>query len=252
VLVVSRKTGDVIFRWGGMTHLKDKETGELEVATTLDTLSGPHNAQEIPPGVPGEGHFTVYDNGLVARGPLLASRAVEIDPYTGNLVWQSTKLFDGRLPVPFGRKHFSDFLGSAQRLPNGNTLMCEGVNGRFFQLTKELEPVWEYVNPFDGDSRFQGAVFQIQCYAPDYCPQFKNLPPAAGRAIMPPAKQTISSGDFLAWLRVQETSKLAALAAVVIAAAIIFFVFGWKLRSRRALALAAKSPPSRTSRETAK
>src|SRR5262245_65643091 len=39
-------------------------------------------------------------------------------------------------------------MGCAQRLPNGNTLITESSFGRFFEVTKEGEIVWEYVNPF--------------------------------------------------------------------------------------------------------
>ena len=41
-------------------------------------------------------------------------------------------------------------MGSAQRLPNGNTLIAESSFGRFFEVTTEGEIVWEYVNPFFG------------------------------------------------------------------------------------------------------
>ena len=76
-------------------------------------MSGPHGGQEIPPGVPGSGNFVVYDNGVVSRGALRASRGVEIDPATRELVWQSIKT-ENEMPLPFGRKHFSDFLGCAE------------------------------------------------------------------------------------------------------------------------------------------
>lgn len=36
---------------------------------------------------------------------------------------------------------------SAQRLPNGNTLICEGAGGRLFEVTPELEIVWEFISP---------------------------------------------------------------------------------------------------------
>jgi hypothetical protein len=232
MLVVSRKTGDVIFRWGGMTHL-DKETGQLELTTTVDTLSGPHGAQEIPRGVPGAGHITCYDNGLVSRGPLLSSRGVEVDPETGTLVWQSGALVENRIPVPFGRKHFSDFLGSAQKLPNGNMLLCEGVNGRFFQITEDHEEVWEYVNPFIPDERFNGSVFKIQCYAPDYCPQFNDIPPAKGPAVVPVANASVGDdgGPPAFWPR---SEWLLTLAAGMALAAGVAFALGWALRGRRA------------------
>lgn len=45
----------------------------------------------------------------------------------------------------------SDFyarnISGAQRLPNGNTLICSGPQGRIFEVTPEKEVVWEYVNP---------------------------------------------------------------------------------------------------------
>jgi hypothetical protein len=47
-----------------------------------------------------------------------------------------------------GWTFFSQFISSAQRQPNGNTLICEGANGRIFEVTPGGEIVWEYVNPF--------------------------------------------------------------------------------------------------------
>jgi hypothetical protein len=47
-------------------------------------------------------------------------------------------------------------MGSAQRLPNGNTLITEASFGRFFEVTKEGEIVWDYVNPFFGTPLFGG------------------------------------------------------------------------------------------------
>ena len=38
--------------------------------------------------------------------------------------------------------------GNAQRLPNGNTLINEASFGRFFEVTRDGEIVWEYVNPY--------------------------------------------------------------------------------------------------------
>ena len=44
-------------------------------------------------------------------------------------------------------------MSSARRLPNGNTLICEGDFGRLFQVTSDGEIVWEYVNPhFESES----------------------------------------------------------------------------------------------------
>ena len=38
-------------------------------------------------------------------------------------------------------------ISGAHRLPNGNTLICAGVRGTFFEVTPAGETVWEYVNP---------------------------------------------------------------------------------------------------------
>ncbi|XXT53909.1 hypothetical protein WMF23_20300 [Sorangium sp. So ce542] len=38
--------------------------------------------------------------------------------------------------------------GTAQRLPNGNTLITEGSDGRVFEVTPGHEIVWEYISPY--------------------------------------------------------------------------------------------------------
>ena len=52
-------------------------------------------------------------------------------------------------------------------MPNGNTLINEGVFGRFFEVTAEGEVVWEYVNPyFGGPPKAQtNQVFRAYRYA---------------------------------------------------------------------------------------
>ena len=74
------------------------------------------------------------------------------------------------------REFFSAFISGAQRLPNGNTLVCEGMTGRLFEVTREGEMAWEYVNPFYGpDERFGHAnrVFRAYRYDADF-PGFKG------------------------------------------------------------------------------
>jgi len=43
---------------------------------------------------------------------------------------------------------FSPYISGAQRLANGNTLICEGCHGRIFEVTREGDVVWEYVSPY--------------------------------------------------------------------------------------------------------
>ena len=45
----------------------------------------------------------------------------------------------------------SAFISGAQRLPNGNTLICEGEKGRVFEVTRDGKIVWDYWNPLGGE-----------------------------------------------------------------------------------------------------
>ena len=173
MMIIDKKTGRIIWRWGSTAYL-DKTSGRLEYRNGPNFMGGPHGGEVIPTGYPGAGNLICYDNGLYN----FASRAVEVDLKTGKPVWQSSQ-------PGMGRKHFSDFMGSAQRLPNGNTLVCDGANGRFFEETPQHGLVWEYQSPYKTDPLLQGAVLKIHRYPLEYCPQFKSLPPAGGSAIIP-------------------------------------------------------------------
>jgi hypothetical protein len=76
------------------------------------------------------------------------SRAIEVNPATNEVVWK----YQDAPPWNF----FSPRMGNAQRLPNGNTLICEASFGRLFEVTKVGEIVWEYVNPYFGKPFFAG------------------------------------------------------------------------------------------------
>ena len=87
------------------------------------------------PTVLPNGHVLVYDNGS-RRG---WSRIVEVDPRSSKIVWQ----YRGSAAQPF----YSETRGSAERLPNGNTLVAESNRGRAFELGPDGEIVWEFLNP---------------------------------------------------------------------------------------------------------
>ena len=64
------------------------------------------------------------------------------------------------------------FISGCQRQPNGNTLICEGMWGRLFEVTPDGEIVWEYVSPYVVDYEhpaFEGmnAIFRCYRYAAD-------------------------------------------------------------------------------------
>ncbi len=42
---------------------------------------------------------------------------------------------------------YASFISGAQRLPNGNTLICDGAHGIFFEIDSTDTKVWKYINP---------------------------------------------------------------------------------------------------------
>ena len=52
--------------------------------------------------------------------------------------------------APQRRSFSADFISGAHRLANGNTFICSGPTGRFFEVTPEGAIVWEYLNPYRG------------------------------------------------------------------------------------------------------
>jgi len=93
-----------------------------------------HHPTQLP-----NNNILLFDNGSHSKS-LEHSRVIEINPFKNEIVWQ----YAGSPPNSFYSFHVS----SAQRLPNGNTLICEGAHGRIFEVTETKEIVWEYVNPF--------------------------------------------------------------------------------------------------------
>jgi hypothetical protein len=103
-------------------------------------LGGPPLAQQHDPRPLPSGNLLIFDNGPHRRDhPAPYSRVIEVDPRTSAIVWEyrDQSLFD----------FFSPYISGAQRLPNGNTLICEGCGGRIFEVTVDGQVVWEYVNP---------------------------------------------------------------------------------------------------------
>ena len=121
-------------------------------------ISFQHNVTELE-----NGNILLFDNGRARPFPPDYSRIIEINPTTDEIEWEyrSDNL----------ASFFSSMVGSTQRLPNGNTLICEGTKGKFFEVTKKGVVVWEYINPFFHEHRHMGMTnitFRAHRYGPDY------------------------------------------------------------------------------------
>ncbi|KAK3192204.1 hypothetical protein K4F52_001834 [Lecanicillium sp. MT-2017a] len=114
----------------------EKATGKIVWRLGPDVLAQQHNATELA-----NGNILIFDNGTFRGGESLTyTRTIEVDRDTKQIVWEYR---DKSLPLAF----FTPFMGSAQRLANGNTLLCESAFGRVFEVTANRDICWEYVNP---------------------------------------------------------------------------------------------------------
>jgi hypothetical protein len=128
----------ISFRNISTVAMIDRTSGDIYWKLGAPPLSGQHAPHILP-----NGNILLFDNGphrLDETFPF--SRVLEIDPATKAIAWQY-------VDTP-AWKFFSPRISNAQRLPNGNTLICEGSFGRIFEVTREGETVWEYVNPYFG------------------------------------------------------------------------------------------------------
>ena len=152
VAIIAKSTGEVVWQMGPHypgAYDFSKKSFIGDVPRPVDSISGQHDAHLIPKGLPGEGNVLIFDNQGTGGFPPVylelfqGSRVVEVDPLTEEIVWQYDGLASGSQFWTFMSYHMSN----ARRLPNGNTLICEGDFGRLFQVTAAGEIVWEYVNP---------------------------------------------------------------------------------------------------------
>ena len=130
------KTGNLLLcgRHSNTIFIVDKSSGQVVWAWGTDQLLGPHM-----PTMLANGHILVYDNGHhTAENSRGYTRVLEIEPVSGEIVWQ----YQANPPDLF----FSPSRGSANRLPNGNTLIAESDKGHLIEVTPDGDAVWEYWN----------------------------------------------------------------------------------------------------------
>ncbi len=153
--ILSKETGKIVWKIG-------PNFNENEAVKKLGWIIGQHHFHMIPKGLPGEGDLLVFDNGghagYGAVNPSSPSgnnnalrdysRVLQFNPITLDITWKYTPVEAGHLTFSDGSKFYSSYISSAQRLPNGNTLITEGSDGRLIEVTKEHEIVWEYINPY--------------------------------------------------------------------------------------------------------
>ena len=126
VTIIDKSSGTIQWRWG---------SGEL---------GHQHDAS-----VTEDRNILVFDSGVhVPWVEMGYSQLREIDIKNNKEVWE------------FRHDPWVDFyapcMGNCQRLPNRNTLICQGDTGRIFEITPQGETVWEFINPFYNSSAVYG------------------------------------------------------------------------------------------------
>ncbi len=176
-LIIDKKTGKIVWKLG-----PDYSSGP---AKQIGWIIGQHHAHMIPQGLPGAGNILIFDNGGWAgydlpnpgapTGSKAArrdySRVLEIDPVGMKIVWQYTPAEAGLLMPHDANRFYSPFISGMQRLPNGNTLICEGSGGRLIEVTAEHEIVWEYINPYKGTLLPLNMVYRAYRVPYEWVPQ---------------------------------------------------------------------------------
>jgi hypothetical protein len=191
VIVSSRAASlvAIVDRAGKIVWQIGPDYGATPELRAIRQVIGQHNAHLIPKGLPGAGNLLVFDNGgasgygrptpnaltgqdIFARP---TSRVLEIDPVTLKLAWSYT-----------APSFFATNISGAQRLPNGNTLITEGPDGRLFEVNKDSEIVWEYVYPvFGGGAKGRPTNSVYRAYRVPYA-WIPQIAQPSEQAVKPP------------------------------------------------------------------
>jgi len=202
--------GDFLYRFGDPARYEQGDPPDINESWTKGTsghkqIGGSHDVQWIDSGLPGAGHFLVFNNGQYLFEQTAQSYIYEIDgflkadgtrsdsyvnpPDAGYVrqyyhpdMHKAARDLSKQIVWLYGSKSnqgfFSHIGGGCQRLPNGNTLICSDTEGHLFEVTKEGELVWEYINPITRDFGvlkligdmipMANSVFRCYRYAPDH------------------------------------------------------------------------------------
>ncbi len=170
------KGGDFLFRWGNPAVYKQGEGDDQK-------LFGPHFAHWIGRGLEDEGKIIVFNNGehrtpeysevFILTPPAAAPGDYSYEVSTTYGPAKPDYVYGSLLKTDF----FSPFKSSAQRLPEGHMLFCEGRSGHFFEIDEKDQIVWEYISPIGGSkilsqgddpTNESNIVFRAIKYTTDY------------------------------------------------------------------------------------
>ena len=135
--------GDILYRWGNPQAYRAGTEDDRVFHTQ-------HSPRVIPTGYPGDGQYLVFLNN--APNQTERSAVYQIAPpldEDGAFVLDPSGVYGPAGPEwEYSADGFySRTLSSVERLPNGNTLICSGAQGRVFEIDSQGEVVWQFEDP---------------------------------------------------------------------------------------------------------
>ena len=175
------EAGNLLYRWGN----PEAYGRGLDSDRTLFSQHDPHwlfEEDSILQGTDPSATVLVFNNGNNRPdGPMstVEELTLPLQPDGSYLLADDAPFGpeapDWIYPEMLDPDFFSPNISGAQRLPNGNTLICEGNSGHLFEVTLDGETVWEYVTAYNqfgpivqGNSPFGNSTFRAYRYAPDH------------------------------------------------------------------------------------
>lgn len=139
------KGGDLLYRYGN-PRTYDRGT------VSDQKFFGQHNIEWVPAGDPYAGMLKVFNNGLGRPAGAYSTLEIWQPPLDslGNYVIDPGMAYGPSAPAWTYMDNpgfYSSFVSGFDRLPNGNTFVCAGALGEFFELDTTETVVWSYVNP---------------------------------------------------------------------------------------------------------
>ncbi len=136
----------------------NKSDGSIATISSVD-ITAQHDAKWID-NRDANSNITIFDNGLSF------SRSLEVDASLKNIIWSY-----GNANAEY---FFADHISGTQRLSNGNTLVCNGIDAIIFELDSAGIKIREYTSTYI-KTRPGGVVkeiFRAEKYATGYTPYF--------------------------------------------------------------------------------
>ncbi|MCR9244826.1 MAG: aryl-sulfate sulfotransferase [bacterium] len=133
------KGGDILWRWGNPAAYRAGTVND-------QILDFQHDPRFIPPGVPGAGNITVFNNRWMPNRSAIHELTIPTDAQGNFFLDPQTGRYGPSAPTwnYSDPSFYSAFASGSERLPNGNTLICSAQQARIFEIDMAGQTVWTY------------------------------------------------------------------------------------------------------------